>query len=205
MIAAVADAVGAVVVQLEAVVEVAAADDAAPVAAVMIAHPAKIIRPKKAAIAQKRALKMTITANAKMARVTRTKMSHRKWTIPRKAKALPKPRLTNRTKLKLSTKNAPTPTANVPVIVSATTRAKIVHENATEVAVTVADATEATTVAAAETVTVAIVVAEAVTATATFTGFYAAKSIAFVTALNRSCATSIGSWPPFRKLSANGN
>ncbi|HUS36410.1 MAG TPA: hypothetical protein VM680_13750 [Verrucomicrobiae bacterium] len=118
MTAALADVADADAVPLLEGVEeakLAAAPVALKLAAlVTIVLLAKITRPKKALIAAHHVRKTTITGNPKTVHVTRTKMSHPQWTMPRKAKVFPKQPLMSRTKPKLSTKNAPKPIANIP-------------------------------------------------------------------------------------------
>jgi hypothetical protein len=75
-----------------------------------------IRRRKKAVIAMNRANALMIFANprsAKMVHVTKTKMFLHRLTKRRKAKALPKPPPTKRTKRMNFTKSAPTPIANL--------------------------------------------------------------------------------------------
>ena len=197
MIVADADAAAAAVVHREAAVAVAVAVEVeVRVTTVLLA---KIIRLKKPLIAKNLVARTMITANAKMARVTKTKTCHRKLMMPPKAKALLKPPPAKRTKPKLSTKNAPTPIAN------AITPAKTARANATEEAVTAADASAATIAEAAIATGTEIAEAAATTVIAISTEYCAARSTASATASNQLCETSTACWARFKKPNANVN
>jgi hypothetical protein len=176
--------------------DVAAAVEAVAVAAVTVVPQAKIIRARKQGIAMNRANAKTknfahAKPSARMVRVTKTKMSHPRWTKRPKAKALPKPPPTNhRTRLTNFTKNAPMLIASDQSNECAKSAARV----ATVVTIVVAGIGIANGDAAAPT-----------NATVQSTAFCAAKSIAFAIVWNPSCAILNASSARCNKPSTNAS